>query len=455
MKKIFADIKEIFFVLWGWIKGFFLKIKNLGAFFKSIKSYWILYVFVTGLFISSNVFLVIGNNYSYETKLENLCNQIAETSRENDYKTVALNVEQNEVNGRTLIDINKSYKFNGPYINPQYSLNNSLIGINAKLNETFNVKYSCDSDYRASSIIFPNAIYSEGKELEVDGVKEKYYKMQDIELYFRYKKPLSLATADWCIISSNMAENKAKELNVPIENMIGNKIDVSFISDNKEVNEKWTIIGIYDSNLGEAPRITSMFGDFMMSWVIFAGNTNYNLKGLSLTIDMHYSIKNNCNILKHFLGLLDFYESKYIFQSSKDFTINYFLNNSLMDVCANRNNGFFNTYNICSLILYFTLILIVGITYFNFKKTKTQQPENTKSYIFLIFIMTIIFAVTQIVTLCLQSSNLMSSVQVYHCSQSSIISFAYEAILIYLLLIKLINYRFSRKKGEIKNEKQD
>ena len=175
----------------------------------------------------------------------------------------------------------------------------------------------------------------------------------------------------------------------------------------------------------------------------------YNINGLSLNYNLHYSIKNNNIVIKRELNKLNPTENKYTFLTNNynDYGINNFLENSLLDVNNKRDYKFLNAYNICSIILYIALIAIVIITFFiNGKKTNIGMEP----FVFLILVLTICFGIIQLITLHLQSINYAKSLVAYHGSQSLIV--IYVLILVYLLAIKLISYKFNKSKKVISND---
>ena len=119
----------------------------------------------------------------------------------------------------------------------------------------------------------------------------------------------------------------------------------------------------------------------------------------------------------------------------------------MLDVNNKKDYTFLNAYNICSIILYVALIVIVIITFFiNGGKINIGMEP----FVFLILVLTICFGIIQLITLHLQSINYATSLVAYHGSQSLIV--IYELVLIYLLSIKLISYKFSKNKKVISND---
>ena len=444
-------IKEIFSVLKDWILIIF---KGIKVFFSKVKSFWLLYLFSSLLFIGSTVLSIVGNNYTFDGKLENLSYQVARYAKDNEYETVSMNIEQNEINGEELVKEHNNYKYVNGFLSPQYRLNNCYIGINSNVSETFFLKYG-DNDFSSKSNIFPNAFSSSEQKIKnEDGVEETYYKMDDMNLYYKFQKPKTSGYGiNWCVISSNYAEKIKNELNLnSLEDVIGQKVNVMYSVLNEEKNENWTILGIYDCNLGGAKKMAQQYGDFILSWLIYTNYRDhmyYNINGLSLNYNLHYSIKNNNIVIKRGLNKLNPTKNKYTFltNNSIDYGINNFLENSLLDAYNKRDYKFLNAYNICSIILYIALIAIVIITFFiNGKKTNI----SIEPFIFLILVLTISFGIIQLITLYLQSINYATSLVAYHGSQSLIV--IYELILIYLLSIKLISYKFSKSKKVISND---
>ena len=444
-------IKEIFSVLKDWILIIF---RNVKVFFSKAKAFWLLYLFSSLLFIGSTVLSIVGNNYTFDGKLENLSYQVARYAKDDEYETVSMNIEQNEINGEELVKEHNNYKYVNGYKSLQYILNACYIGINSNVSETFFLKYE-NNDFSSKSIIFPNVFSSsEAKKKNEDGIEETYYKMDDMNLYYKFQKPqISGYGNNWCVISSNYAEIIRQELNLDsLKDVIGEKTAVKYSVLDEEKNNNWTVAGIYDSDLGDAKNLTKQYGDFILSWLIYTNYRDhmyYNLNGLSLNYSLHYSIKNNNNVIKRELNKLNPTENKYTFltNNSNDYGINNFLENSLLDVNNKRDYKFLNTYNICSIILYVALIAIVIITFFiNDKKTNI----GIEQFIFLILILTICFGIIQLITLHLQSINYATSLVVYHGSQSLIV--IYELILVYLLSIKLISYKLNKSKKVISND---
>ena len=444
-------IKEIFSVLKDWILIIF---KNVKVSFSKVKSFWLLYLFSSLLFIGSTVLSIVGNNYTFDGKLENLSYQVARYAKDDEYETVSMNIEQNEINGEELVKEHNNYKYVNGFSSPQYRLNNCYIGINSNVSKTFFLKHG-NNDFSSKSIIFPNVFSSSEKKIKnEDGIEETYYKMDDMNLYYKFQKPkISGYGNNWCIISSNYAEIIKNEFSLnSLENVIGHKIDVKYSVFNEEQNNNWTIVGIYDCNLGGAKKMTQQYGDFILSWLIYTNYRDhmyYNINGLSLNYNLHYSIKNNNIVIKRGLSKLNPTKNKYTFltNNSSDYGINNFLENSLLDAYNKRDYKFLNAYNICSIILYIALIAIVIITFFiNGKKTNI----SIEPFIFLILVLTISFGIIQLITLYLQSINYVTSLVAYHGSQSLIV--IYELILIYLLSIKLISYKFNKSKKVISND---
>lgn len=428
--------------------------KNVNVFFSKAKSFWLLYLFSSLLFIGSTVLSIVGNNYTFDGKLENLSYQVARYAQDDEYETVSMNIEQNEINGEELVKEHNNYKYVNGFLSPQYRLNNCYIGINSNVSETFFLKYG-DNDFSSKSIIFPNVFSSSEQKIKnEDGIEETYYKMDDMNLYYKFQKPQALGYgSNWCIVSSNYAEKIKNEFGLDsLEDVIGQKVNVMYSVLNEEKNENWTILGIYDCNLGDAKNLTQQYGDFILSWLIYTNYRDhmyYNINGLSLNYNLHYSIKNNNIVIKRGINKLNPTENKYTFLTTNpnDYGINNFLENSLLDVNNKRNYKFLNAYNICSIILYIALIAIVIITFFiNGKKTNI----GIEPFIFLILVLTICFGIIQLITLHLQSINYATSLVVYHGSQSLIV--IYELILVYLLSIKLISYKFNKDKKVISND---
>lgn len=431
-----------------------VKFKNkIFCFFKkiNIKRFWLLYLFSSVLFVGSTILSIAGNNYTFNGKIENFSYQVSRYAKSNDFDTIIMNVEQNDVNGVKLVSECSSFKYINGYLSPQFSLNNCYIGINSKISNDFLVRYS-DNEFSTKSILFPNIFSSSEKIVKNNGTEEKFYKMDDIDLYLKFKKP-SLAGygVNWCVISSNSAQDIANELNLDsIEKVIGKTMDVKYSVLNQEYNNTWTVVGIYDSELGSAKKLTSQFGDFILSWLIYTNTRNhmyYNLDGLSLSFELHYSIKNNTNVIKRELSNLSPEENKYTFLTSNDYEENTFLYNSLLDTYSKKNYTYWNTYNICSLILYASLLSVIIITFFiNSKKSNVDISVFSSLLICLL----ICFGIIQIITLSLQSTNYSSSFIAYHGSQSTII--IYGLIITYLFVIKLISHKFKKKEKVTNND---
>ena len=280
MKNILKPIADI-------LTNFLVSSKKVAIVFaKTAKTFCLLYLFSSVLFIGSAILLFVGNNCTYTGKVENLSYQVSRYAKDNEFKSAIMNVEQQNINGVKLVNDYRTYKYINGYITPQYDLNCCYIGINSQVTSTFFTKYD-DNDFEAKSIIFPNVFSSSEKIVKNNGVEEKCYKMDDMDLYLKFKKP-SLAGygVNWCVISSNSAQDIANELNLDsIEKVIGKTMDVKYSVLNQEYNNTWTVVGIYDSELGSAKKLTSQFGDFILSWLIYTNTKNhmyYNLDGLAL-----------------------------------------------------------------------------------------------------------------------------------------------------------------------------
>ena len=57
-------------------------------------------------------------------------------------------------------------------------------------------------------------------------------------------------------------------------------------------------------------------------------------------------------------------DNKYTFLTSNEDVVNDFLETSLLNTYSMENRGFFNTYNISSIILYTSLFFIIILTFF-------------------------------------------------------------------------------------------
>ena len=155
-------IKEIFSVLKDWILIIF---KNVKVSFSKVKSFWLLYLFSSLLFIGSTVLSIVGNNYTFDGKLENLSYQVARYAKDDEYETVSMNIEQNEINGEELVKEHNNYKYVNGFSSPQYRLNNCYIGINSNVSKTFFLKHG-NNDFSSKSIIFPNVFSSSEKKIK-------------------------------------------------------------------------------------------------------------------------------------------------------------------------------------------------------------------------------------------------------------------------------------------------
>ncbi len=443
-----VKIKNMLKTISNCFKNLMYKLK---CFFNKIKPFWLLYLFSSVLFIGSTILLFVGNNCTYTGKVENLSYQVSRYAKTNEFKSAIMNIEQQNINGVKLVNEHRTYKYINGQTSPQYDLNYCYIGINSKISNDFSTKYA-DNEFATKSILFPNVFSSSEKIVKHNGIEEKCYKMDDMDLYLKFKKP-SLAGygVNWCVISSNSAQNIADELNLDsIEKVIGKTIDVKYSVLNQEYNNTWTVVGIYDSELGSAKKLTSQFGDFILSWLIYTNTGNhmhYNLDGLSLSFELHYSIKNNTNVIKRELSNLSPKENKYTFLTSNNYEENTFLYNSLLDTYSKKNYTYWNTYNICSLILYASLLSVIIITFFiNSKKSNV----DISVFAFLLICLLVCFGIIQIITLSLQSANYASSFIVYHGSQSTII--IYGLIITYLFVIKLISHKFKKKEKVTNND---
>ena len=395
-----VKIKNMLKTISNCFKNLMYKLK---CFFNKIKPFWLLYLFSSVLFIGSTILLFVGNNCTYTGKVENLSYQVSRYAKTNEFKSAIMNIEQQNINGVKLVNEHRTYKYINGQTSPQYDLNYCYIGINSKISNDFSTKYA-DNEFATKSILFPNVFSSSEKIVKHNGIEEKCYKMDDMDLYLKFKKP-SLAGygVNWCVISSNSAQNIADELNLDsIEKVIGKTIDVKYSVLNQEYNNTWTVVGIYDSELGSAKKLTSQFGDFILSWLIYTNTRNhmhYNLDGLSL------------------------------------------------DTYSKKNYTYWNTYNICSLILYASLLSVIIITFFiNSKKSNA----DISVFAFLSICLLVCFGIIQIITLSLQSANYASSFIAYHGSQSTII--IYGLIITYLFVIKLISHKFKKKEKVTNND---
>lgn len=443
IKEIFSVIKNSFFVI----------IKRTKRFFCQVKHFWILYLFSSSLFIGSIVLSIVGANHTFDGKLENLSYQVARYAKDNEYESVVMNINCDETNRAGLVQEQRNYKYINGFVSPQFRLNNSFIGINSKMSNDFLLGTSNDT-LRPKSIIFPNVFSSVAKNIiKEDGVEEKHYLMDDMNIYFKFKKPqISGYGVNWCVISSEFAEKIANELDCDsLESVIGKKVNVKYSAAGEGFNNIWNISGIYDSNLGDAPNLTNQYGDFVLSWLIYTNHQDhlfYKLDGLSLSFNLHYSIKNNVNVIKRELESFNPIDNKYTFLTSNEYLVNDFLETSLLNTYSMENRGFFNTYNISSIILYTSLFFIIVLTFFIDNK---RINVGIEPFIFLTIILTLCFGIIQIIVLNLQAINYNCSLVVYHSSQSLII--IYMLVLFYLLALKLISNNLSKNKKVINNDK--
>ncbi len=443
-------IKEVFLFFRD---SFFSIVKQMKFFFHKITYFWLLYLFSCTLFIGSITLSITGNNYTFDGKLENLSYQVARYAKNNEYETTIMNVSYTESNESNLVEEHRSYKYINGFITPQYYLNSCILGVNSKISNEFLLGTN-NSSLSPKSVIFPNVFSSIEKNIiNSDGINEKYYKMDDMNIYFKFKKPqISGYGINWCVISSEFAEKIADELNCDsLEDVIGKKVNVKYSAAGEEFNNIWNISGIYDSNLGDVPNLTNQYGDFVLSWLIYANYKDhlyYKLTGLSLSFNLHYSIKNNVNVIKRELESFNPIDNKYTFLTSSEYLVNDFLETSLLNTYSMENRGFFNTYNISSIILYTSLFFIIILTFFIDNK---RINVGIEPFIFLTIILTLCFGIIQIITLRLQDINYNCSLVVYHCSQSLII--IYMLVLFYLLALKLISNNLSKNKKVITNDK--
>lgn len=434
-----TKIKKMLCILKEWLIVVFKKLKKF-CFYE--KENWLNYTFFFGLFSASLVLLGFGSNQTFNGKLENLSYEISTFAKNDTFNTVSLNIEPNDANGKETINNFRNYKYINGYETPQFRINNSFLSINSNLSNEFMTKYENEDEFSPKSIIFPSAFSSTECIIKNGVTEDKYYLMDDLKLYLKYKKPqISGNGINWCIISSDMAKKKAEQMNLNSEELLINKtIKVSYsLLNEKQAEETWKIIGIYDSNLGDAKKLTAQCGDFILSWRIYVNSNYSNMKGLSISFELHQSIKNNCNVIKRCFNDFEPANNEYNFISLEKNQKNSFLSNCILDVYSYINNNFWNSYNISSIIMFLTFVILVIFEHFIKKK------NSISSFTFLIAMLLCTFAVYQMITLSLQKFYFPSLV-VYHSAQS--VAIIYLLIIVYLYLIKLISYK--TKTGKVK-----
>lgn len=436
-------------------KKLVMLINSFNEFIKKIKGNLTLYIFTSILFTGAVVLTIIGNNSTYDGKIENLSYQISEFNKttNNDDNTTLFTVCQGNDSDNKMLKVGNKYKYLGNGgLNPLYELNKCYIGINSKLSESFFVKNDSEENYKPISVLFPNVFSYKDKTNEIIGNDDliPYYKMDDMDLYFKYKKPSF--SGNWCIISSNIAETKANEMNLDSpKDVIGKTINVRYSVSGEFKDEAWIISGIYDSNLGSANKLTRQYNDFLLSWLIYR-NYNYTKNGqldnISASFELHNSIKSNSSVLKFVLNELNNEKTSYNFLSSAQYTSNVFLNESLENARIKQNNKFFNAYNISSIMLFAALIVIIIYTFFS----KNSRNSYVESFVFLNILVSLIFCIIQIITMCLQEKFRFLSFFAFHGSQFLVV--IYLLILFYLLSLKLISiYSSNTKKVKNNDEK--
>ena len=432
-------------------------INSFNEFIKKTKGNLTLYIFTSILFTGAVVLSIIGNNSTYDGKIENLSYQISEFNKttNNDDNTTLFTVCQENESSNKIVKFGNKYKYlgNGKY-STLYELNKSYICINSKLSNSFLIKHNNNKvdDYRPISVLFPNVFSYVEKTNEITDNDDliPYYKMDDMDLYFKYKKPSF--SGNWCIISSNIAETKANEMNLNSpKDVIGKTINVRYSASGKIIDEIWTISGIYDSNLGCASKLTRQYDDFLLSWLVYS-KYNYSKNGqfdnISISFELHNSIKSNSSVLKFVLNELNNEKTSYNFLSSSQYTSNAFLNEALENAIIKQNNNFFNAYNISSIILFAALIVIIIYTFFS----KSSRNSYVESFIFLNILVSLIFCIIQIITMYLQEKFRFLSFFAFHGSQFLVV--IYLLILFYLLSLKLISiYSSNTKKVKNNDEK--
>ena len=176
------------------IDRFLLKLKDLFiSFFKKIKYYYNqskknkpFYIISIALFLCSNILYVISKNYTFDAKIENISYKISYLSKNNDYKTVNLNIIQQEIDGKKIIESNRSYKHTAGQVSHQYLLNATRLCVNSKIDNYAYISFSADEEIK-TSILFPTAFSSSQYRDNDDGVIR--YKMDDYNLFYKFNNP--------------------------------------------------------------------------------------------------------------------------------------------------------------------------------------------------------------------------------------------------------------------------
>lgn len=432
------NIKEIFSVLKEWWKKIFIII---GSYLKEFKKNWVFFTLVLVLFSSATVCLHVGTAKTLSGREEFFHERIAAVARENEEKTVLMNIKPNEYDKELLKKVTNKYindNFQTVFVNRKY-LNLANYAINSE-----NVK-CFDSD--KTTILFPNVFSS--KEIVIDDYMR--YRMDEMNLYYINKPEYNSYGADyWCVISSNFANKIMIERDIDlIENVVGEIIIVSIKRNNVMYDMELRVNAIYDSNLGIASKIEKIYGDTILSWFYHSETKSKIYDDISISLELHHDTAANKKSIDYFSNYYNLNNSEIkIYTGEKYIEDKNMLNFYSIIFTKDKMNKCFAFY----LAVFLNILLIAIIIIYEMFVCKLKEDGIHKRLVVLISVVIFILGITEIVLLNINNARLLNFTyeEGIYASSASILSILIIPFIFVVYIVKLILTK--RKEGEVNDK---